>query len=1368
MNTLKKCSVFILTLLLCLSGSRPLLAQTGKFYSIEKGLSSSLINSIYQDSKGFIWITGEYGLNRFDGVKFKVYHPVPHDSTSLNNNYTRSIFESRHHRLFIGSIAGLMEYDWGCDCFRTIPLIREGAAVQAHVMDIIETAHGAIWITTSGHGLFSLQPGGLAAHYETDISAALSSNYLNDIFEDSYGDIWIGTEHDGLNRYTPASRQVKIFRAPAGISGNIISSIAEDRHSNLFVGTLTKGLNRYDRQRECFIPVRDNGHSRLIISLRVNNNNQLLVGTDGQGLKYYNEQHNAVEDFEIGSVPFDFTKSKVHAILQDREGGLWLGLFQKGVVYIPNVQNKFDYYGYKSVTHNLIGSSCVMSIFKGRDNILWIGTDNDGLYGIDEQTLKTVHFSHTPSPRSVPSIVLCVFEDSEGNLWIGSYANGLAKVNRQTGECQYIAPLANEKVYYISEDRQKRLLVGTFGAGLFIMDIRSGALQHYESSKREENDLRANELGNDWINYILCDHEGLIWLGHYRGLSCFDPEQKTFLRYQYNNLLPDNIVNALCEDRHGAIWVGTTMHLYRFDKATGKMEHIPLQSKPVDDMIYGIVEDRAGNIWVSAYKGIYMLDPATREVTYYAGDGLQGNEFMRGAVFKDKKGKLYFGGTNGVATFYPHELDESAKELQVHLTGFYLFNQPVRQGDRSGRGEITGTPIFDAEAFQLAHKDNTFTMEFSTLDFVSPEQTAYEYRMEGLQPEWTTTAQGMNQITYNNLPPGNYIFMVRVDGYPGSQKNIRLTIRPPWYQTWWAKGIYVLLLLGLAGAIVAFVRSRIHYRHEMLKKKHAEEINEARLQFFINISHEIRTPMTLIINPIEKLIAAKSDPQTHAIYLIIYRNAQRILRLINQLMDIRKIDKGQMRIGARETDMVGFISDLMHTFEYIAQQKHIRFVFETPFEQLKVWVDVGNFDKVMLNVLSNAFKSTPGQGEIIVRLTTGSGDARLGMNDYFEIRVIDSGIGVETEHIERIFDRFYQVPTGAQTGTGVGLHLARQLVELHHGVIYADKRGDGRQGVQFIIRMPMGNAHLRPEELETPEAAAIRIAMYNNEESRTLNNEITQEQEPTHLSKSKTKYKILIVEDEDELREYMAAELSTFFRVTACNDGKQAWELALSNAFDAIVSDIMMPVMDGITLTRKVKQNININHTPVILLTAKTQNADQIEGLEMGADAYLSKPFNTHILITTISNLIANREILRNKFSGNQNYEGRITLPPMKSSDEVFMNKVLKTVNENLSNTELNVELLAGRVGMSRVHMHRKLKELTSQSAGDFIRGIRLKQAALMLSEKKITVSEVAYAAGFRNLSHFSTTFKDFYGISPTEYIRSTENGQHYEAGGLK
>ncbi|GHT11491.1 hybrid sensor histidine kinase/response regulator [Bacteroidia bacterium] len=1339
-------------------------AQTGKYYSTDNGLSNSLVNCIFQDSKGFVWIGTEYGLNRFDGQTFAVYYHAASDSTALGSNYIRTIFETSDGRLLVGSILGLMEYNWETNAFDRISLQQDGKQVQAHVTDIVEMTDGDLWISTSGRGLFVLPGKQRNARFEQRISAQLSSNYLNLIYKDKQNNVWIGSESNGLNYYNVENQQITIFRAPDLISGDKISAIAEDRDGNLFVGTLTKGLNRYDPRRQRFVAI-EGKDCQLIYSLLVDGDNRLLIGTDGQGLKHYNLQTGTVEDLAVSALPFDVGKSKVHAILQDKNSGLWLGLFQKGVVYIPNIQSNFDYYGYKSVTRNLIGSGCVMSMCKDRSGTLWIATDNDGLYGINEQTGKVVHFATGSAPSSIPAIILNVFEDSERNLWIASYAKGLAMLDRRTGACRYIAPLANEKIYYIAEDKQKNLLIGTFGSGLYVMNIRSGELSHYESSKRENNDWQADELSNDWINYILCDSEGLIWIAHYRGLSCFDPHKKTFLCYRNtNNLAPDLIVNTLCEDSKGCIWIGATNALYRFDKKSGELQQFLDPSS--GDMICGIAQDRSGNIWVSTYNGLCCLNPQTRATThYYAGDGLQGNEFTRGAVFNDRRtGKLYFGGTNGVTFFDPSRITEHKKKQQVFLTGFYLFNHPVGKGDCSGKQEIVSTSVFNAERFNLRHSDNTFTLEFSTLDFVNPEQTVYEYKIEGLHTEWTSTLPGINRVTYNNLQPGTYTFLVRLSDVPASQKSVLIYIAAPWYQTGWAYCLYVLLGLLFAGGVYLFVRARVYYRRHLLEEKHTQELSEAKLQFFINISHEIRTPMTLIINPLEKLIAAQSDAATHSVYLIIYRNAQRILRLINQLMDIRKLDKGQMRISCRETDMVGFLEDLMHTFEYTAQQKNIRFELHKDTDQLKVWIDLNNFDKVMLNLMSNAFKFTPNDGEIVVQLSTGKGDKRLPAKEYFEVRVTDNGMGVDMDNIERIFDRFYQEQPDAQVGTGVGLHLSRQLVLLHHGIIYAQKRSDGAQGTSFVVRLPLGNAHLTKSELETPEAAAKREAMYFNAQNATMRTAMGMEMlqhtagsaegnEKSAPPKSKTKYRVLLVEDEVELRQYMQGELAAHYRITTCSNGKEALDCLLRQPFDAVVSDVMMPQMDGITLTRKLKQNININHIPIVLLTAKTQDADYVAGVSMGADAYLAKPFRTDVLLQTINTVISNREMLRTKFSGHQQYDEKIERAPRKSSDEILMDKVLKLVSDNLANEELNVEFLASKVGMSRVHMHRKLKELTNQSARDFIRGIRLKQAALMLGEKHFTISEVAYTTGFGNLSHFSSAFKEFYGMSPTEYL---------------
>lgn len=551
----------------------------------------------------------------------------------------------------------------------------------------------------------------------------------------------------------------------------------------------------------------------------------------------------------------------------------------------------------------------------------------------------------------------------------------------------------------------------------------------------------------------------------------------------------------------------------------------------------------------------------------------------------------------------------------------------------------------------------------------------------------------------------------------------------------------------------------MRHRRELMEREHAEQLNEAKLQFFINISHEIRTPMTLIINPLEKLIADRKDAELHKTYLMIYRNAQRILRLINQLMDIRKLDKGQIFLKFRETDIVGFINDVMTTFDYLARKKKIRFTFEHDMPELKVWIDLNNFDKILMNILSNAFKYTPEEGEVQVALTTGKDPTRKdALKEYFEITVTDSGIGIDKSKIERIFERFYQIDndvTQSNFGTGIGLHLSRSLVLLHHGIIFAENRTD-TSGSRFVIRIPLGAAHLRADELESGESNIKMVSAPLKSQISPVLSVVQDEQhaEEEKVVKPKTHQKVLVVEDEEEILTYLKNELSDEYRIQTCTNGKEAYELMLVDMPDLVISDIMMPEMDGLTLCRKIKQNTNINHIPVVLLTAKSKPEDRLEGMDTGADGYIVKPFNTDLLKSTIANLLLNRRMLRNKFSGTQQQEDKIDKLQMQSGDEKLMEKIMKVVNEHLADPDLNAELLATEVGLSRVHIHRKLKELTNLSARDFIKNIRLQQAAKLLAEdKKLTISEVAYATGYANLSHFSNSFKERYGMSPKDYI---------------
>ncbi len=1336
-------------------------AQTGKFYSTDHELSSSLINQLYQDSKGYIWMATEYGLNVFDGMRFSIYKNNAKDSTSLKSNYVRTLFEDSRQRFWVGCIDGLLLYNPHSDSFHEIPLIREGKPVHPHIMRITELSNGEIWIATSGQGIFKWDEEAKRGESIEHLMHKLNSYYLNSICEDRLHNIWIGSENQGLARYTPANGEVRIYRSPE-IQGDNISAITEDANGTIFVGTFNQGLSFYAPEKDAFIPVNyHNGTPLLVKSLLSTSDGQLYIGTDGQGLKVYNPEKNEAENQEINAAPFKLNNEKIHSILEDRDRNLWLGVFQKGIVFIPNQTNPFQYFGNKSIHNNPIGTGCVMAILKDSRNRLWISADSEGIYELDENGSCLHHYAPDNHPHSVAGTVMCMFEDSEKNFWLGSYTNGLEKLDRRTGRCEPLPPpFSSEKVYSITEDRHKNLYISVFGSGFYMYNLLTGKITHYESSKDERNDLQRDELYNDWINHILCDREGLIWLAHYKGVSCFNPKTGSFINFCHTNNLINGVIGyVLHEDYEGNIWVGTSDGLYHFDKKKEEIERLTTEDGLPNNVICGICEDENHHLWISTYMGICNYDTAKKHFTnYYAGDGLQGNEFTHGAFFQDKDWKIYFGGIYGITSFYPKDITDHTQALRVEITNFFLFNTPVNIHTLSGGKPIVDVSPKEADRYRLCHSDNTFSITFSAFQFASPDQITYQYNIKELGTQWMNTAPGINHATYNNLPPGEYTFQVRAvsHGKYSPTRTLYITITPPWYLSWWAYLIYAGIVLLFAFGILNYILTRVRHRREILQKEHAEQLQEAKLQFFINISHEIRTPMTLIINPLEKLLKEVNNETTKATYLMIYRNAQRILRLINQLMDIRKLDKQQMFLKFRETDIVGFIEDLMLTFDYPAKKKNIRFTFEHAVPQLKVWIDLNNFDKVLLNILSNAFKYTPENGEITVCLTTGHNQEYKGaLKNYFEISVTDNGIGIDQNKIEQIFERFYQINndvTQSNFGTGIGLHLSRSLVILHHGILFAENRTDG-SGSRFIIRIPLGSDHLKANELENPEEETITSSFARLNRQDEFKEPVEETEEPKHPAwKSKSKPHILIVEDEEEIQTYLEKELAPEFRISSCNNGKEALEYVLLHQPDLVLSDVMMPEMDGITLCKKIRQNININHIPIVLLTAKSKVEDKIEGMETGADAYIVKPFNTDILKGTISNLIANRKILKTKFSGAQLQEDKIEKLSMKSSDEILLEKVMRIINESLTNPSLNVEMLASNVGMSRVHMHRKLKELTNLSARDFIKSIRLKQAATLLKKKNISISEVAYATGFTNLSYFSNTFRECYGMTPKEF----------------
>ena len=1334
----------IITAIFCLL---PLLCkgQFCKLYTTHGEISSSMINNIYQDQKGYIWVTTEDGLNKFDGAKFTNYRSHRKDSTSLLGNHVYKVFQDSKGNLYILSTKGLQVYDYRSDTFKTIK--KSGSSYSNK--SITELRNGNILIGTSGYGIKTLSIDSKGNFRIKDWNLPLPGYTINEIKEDKNGNIWICTEYHGVIRIDKNGKRYD-YSLGKHNGNQFINCCAEDSYGNVYIGTTGRGAFVYQKADDTFqqifkseFPIKDLKQKGSI----------MLIGIDGEGIVSYDilEKNIADTDFYLDNV--NLKRSKVHSLLIDNSTNLWIGIYQRGVAFIPLQANMFGYIGSYSSLRNYIGNNCITALCDYDDGKLVVGTDNNGIYQLNNQYNFIRHL--TPeSDSDIPPTVMCLFKDSNKNVWIGSYLSGLSFMNAKGDKFTKVTlkdKNGNEikRVYCLAEDNHKRLWIGTMGTGLYFSDLQSSIQEHINVYNTQDM-----KNINQWIDALYYAQNGRLYIGTYNGIKCIDTQNLKIVGQE--KALLGLVVYSIIEDHEHRIWAGTSDGVTVMDKDLNILEQFTIQNGLPNNHISSIVVDKNNDIWVSTNQGLAKYDPQKKSfIPFYASDGLYNNEFSRNAFYQYPDGKILFGGTNGIIFFNPDDIKIQKFQGKIRITGFYLHDKPVNELTKSGNYHVIDNDIFNAKEINLAHYDNSFYIEFATDNFMAPQSFMYSMN----NGTWNSLPKGTSRVSFSNLPVGKYEFKIKaVNGSAESEiKTIFIHIHPAWYNSTIAWIIYLAIIGSIAAVFIHQAKEKYRVRQEMLKHKHLEEINEAKLQFFINISHEIRTPMSLIISPLQKLISTDSDTERQKSYSLIERNAQRILNLINQLMDIRKIDKNQMKLSFTEVELIGFVNDIKDTFAYQAASKGAQLNIITQLDQLKVWLDPNNFDKVIFNLLSNALKHIQNDGKINIYINAiHDSKEKAPLNNYAEIIIEDNGSGIKESEMKRIFERFYQVSDdrSRSKGTGIGLHLSMSLVKMHHGTITV-KNNDNQPGCSFTIHIPLGCDHLSSEDMasNSPDAAPLSSTEDHTLQHIPLPPEENEEEENSKKTPRK-KHSVLIVEDEDDIRNYLLTELGNHFRVLSCSNGKEAMEIIMSHMPDLVLSDIMMPEINGITLLKKLKQNIKTNHIPVILLTAKNSEKDYIEGLSLGADAYIAKPFNLEILITTIENLIRNREVLRNNFSGKQEQDGQIEVVQPQSADEKLMKKVMKAINKNLNNPDLNAEMIAAEVGISRVHLYRKLKEITNQSTRDFIRNIRLKQAEILLkSEKNYSISEISQLVGFNNTTYFSNAFKELYGVSPSKYM---------------
>lgn len=1322
----------ITTILLLFMHCLCLLSQTGKLFNADNHLSSNFIHQVYLDRNGFIWIATRNGLSRYDGYQFHTIKKEQYGRRGMASNYVNCMTQDDNGLFYMGMYGALQSYDG--NRFRNME-VRDlkGNAVSCYVTCFLRRKNGEILAGTSGHGLIRITDSGHAVQ----TGGALGGIHtVHALAEDAEGHIWIVTSSLGLLEYD--GRSVRRHFTGRDESGTL-RRVCADTRGNIYVGTSNAGVFRREAAGGPFRHIGMTGSRHVAALYNSPHHGKIMIGYDGMGVAVYDPDTEELTDNPFYSNDVDLSESKVYSIAEDASGNTWLGLLQKGIYMQHRETEGFSYMGRKLGHSNVIGQACVVSTLIDSRGRCWVGTDNDGLYCLGDMRRLLHHFRDR-----FPATVMSIGEDHRGRIWVGSYGEGFGYIDPDGTAYHRYPHYQTANVYDIQCTRDGVLWVGTLGQGLLRIDLKTNRTRAYTMADRAPDHPGMNSIANNYIVKLSVSPDGRrVYTATTMGVCCLDTGKDSWTATFGRNCLNYGTPSRIVKEYGGALWIGTHDGLYRYDMRRRQMRRYTIRDGLADNGIASIEQDRLGRLWMGTNHGLCCLDPRTGMTqNYFADNGLQSNEFSDGASVALDRGAgtvMLFGGVGGITWFCPGMIRQQEWNARVRLVSFIVNNESVSGGTTMSDGHrICDTTVIAADRFELSHRDNTFAIRFSTLTYDNPEHITYLYSING--EEYTRMQPGTNELTISHLPPGTYRFSVKAErnNRTTNEKVFTVVIRHPWWQSWWA---YCLYLTALGMAVWQFTLSRRRKERNRLRLQehiHAEEMGEAKLKFFMNISHEIRTPMTLIITPLLSLIRDEDDPNKRGAYETIRRNAERILSLINQMMDLRKIDKGMMQMRMQETELVAFVKDIHTLFDTQARAKQITLSYEHDAGSLPVWIDRKNFDKVIVNILSNAFKFTPPGGSISIRITHDSRNVTIAISD--------NGEKIPEDKLDKIFERFYQTVSATNdrhSGTGIGLDLTRSLVELHHGTITARNL---QQGCEFTVTIPLGREHLGPEEIMTENDMLVQ-------DSLTTEMEEAEELKPTIIGLSANRRPTLVIaEDDNDIREYLDRELGRDYNVRLCTNGREALAETLHTLPDLIVSDVMMPEMDGNVLCSKVKSNPCTNHIPVILLTARHRDQDRLEGLETGADAYIVKPFNMDILKRTIINLINYHRLLRLKYKYDE--EPKEQTGDVKSPDEKLLQRIMSTINSRLQDSDLSVDMIADEVGISRVHLYRKMKGLTGQTPHDVISSIRMKRAATLLANQSMNVTEVMYACGFSSSASFSNLFKKFYGMTPRDYMR--------------
>ena len=1321
--------------------------------SVNDGLSQLSVVSIYQDTEGFLWFGTRNGLNKYDGYNFHIFRESDPDN-HISNSHIECMAEDEKGRLWVGTKRGLNRYDRATGTF--IPYYASDSSSSIshnNVLCLLKNCRGVFWAGTL-NGLDRYIPEKDRFEHIT-FDGRLAGTTVYALAEDPDENMWIGAEN-GLYVYNPHTNSIRQYRHNPNDMRSIppdrIAALYCDSKGRVWIGLRRQGVCLYDAENNDFIRFdKSNGlNDNTIRCIAEDKAGTILVGTFN-GLNSYDEENrtfiSAYGNSEQDMIPI--RNFSVYDVLCDRSGTVWVGTYSGGVSYYSDYNQRFRFHDPAMQRQVIFG---IVGPMVEHATGIWIGTEGGGLLFYDRMKNS---YAYYPLPsaviaRSFSSNIVKSLWLEDDYLWIGTTYNTIFKFDISKREfVQSISPSWGVIHYALLRDSEKNFWIGSNG---------ENALGYLKPDGRPVQPLplsNGQSFNPSGIRCIIEDSAGFFYIATSNaGLYSYNIHTKTMSHFSPidNGNRPSGLITSMCRTSDNAIWLSTQGGgISRFDLNTQTFENYGKRHGLASEMVYAILTDQNDKLWMSTSAGISQFDPITKSFTNFSKhNGIRISEFTPGSCMVTADNEIFFGGNDGFVSFYPQQFKINSYVPPVRITKISVNNRPLDH-----------TFLSSGKKLRLNYKQSNLAIEFSALNYVYPHQNQYTFKLEGFDKEWNE-AGDRRVAYYTNIQPGNYTFLVKGSNNDNvwNEQGARLSISisQPLWNTGWAWSLYMLIVTWGIYMVVRQARIRTQLKNNIrikqIEQEKMEELHQTKLKLFTHFSHELRTPLTLILTPLENILDNNNlSPSLHDTLQLIHKNANRLLLTVNQLMDFHKKEAGRLQIKAAEGNFVKFVHEISITFNELARSRNIDFHFTCEMENQQLWYDHDLMEKVLFNLLSNAFKNTPDNGKITVSLLPVKIDELKRdlneqtrqlpvLNDFMMISVSDTGTGIPDDELEKIFDPFYQVHrkgTPQPFGTGIGLNLCKGIVEMHHGVICVANIPAG--GAVFRVVLPVGKSHFSENDLDTDFRNSEDASHYLIVDSPETAPPQNKEEQPGRT--------ILIVEDNTDVRHYVKSNLGKYHTILEADNGQEAFDIAVKQLPDLIVSDIMMPLMDGIELCRKLKNDLRTGHIPVILLTARVTVMQIQEGFETGADDYITKPFNAGLLVTRIKNLITSRDKLRKLFGQQSSY----IFPELPTSpiDSRFMDSLYKYIIDHLSDSEMNMDDFCKEIGMSRSNFYRKIRTLSDLNPNELIRNTRLGYAAKYLRETDMSISEIAYHVGFSSPSYFTKMFRSFFNISPSE-----------------